>query len=106
MGRATPAPDGENDMAQLTRQQMEAIIRGGGSVSIGGKVISRIDQLPSATELAGDNPEKLAATIEDLDSQIAALQAQKKQAQAAKKKAEEEAAKKAAEEAASQQAPT
>lgn len=78
-------------MAQLTRAQMEQVIRGGGSVSIGGRVINRLDQLPSAVQLAGEDTERLTAAIDDLDVQIAALQEQRKEAVAAKANAEKAA---------------
>jgi hypothetical protein len=83
-------------MAQLTRTEMEAIIRGGGSISLGGRIVSRIDQLPSAAQLAGNDPAALAATVDDLEAQIKALQAQQKQVKAAQAKAEKEAAEQAA----------
>lgn len=78
-------------MAQLTRAQMEQVIRSGGSVSIGGHVISRLDQLPSAVKLAGEDAAQLAAAIDELDVQIAALQEQRKEAVAAKAKADKAA---------------
>jgi hypothetical protein len=67
---------------------MEQIIIQGGSVSIGGKVISRVQDLPSETSLATNDPEALKTVIAGIDTQIAALQKQRKQAESALKKAE------------------
>ena len=64
----------------LSRQQMEETIRRGGSVlvSVGGKkrLVSSVDKLPSAAELANTDEEKQAAAA-DLDKQIADLQAKR-----------------------------
>lgn len=67
---------------------MEQIIIQGGSVSIGGRVISRVQDLPSETSIAGSDPKALQAVIKDIDTQIANLQKQRKQAEAALKAAE------------------
>lgn len=71
-----------------TRAEMEQIIIQGGSVSIGGRVISRVQDLPSETTIAGSDPKALAGVIKDIDNQIAALQKQRKQAETALKAAE------------------
>lgn len=85
-------------MAGKTRAEMEQIIHEGGSVSVGGRVISRLEDLPSAAELAAGDPKAEAATIKDIDRQIAALEKQKKQLQqAAEDRKKAEAAAKAAE---------
>jgi hypothetical protein len=64
----------------LSREQMEEVIKGGGSVlvSVGGrkKLVSSVANLPSQAELAKTDAEKSVAAA-DIDSQIAALQAQK-----------------------------
>jgi hypothetical protein len=63
-------------MGHLTREEMEAVIRSGGGVKVGGRVRTRIEDLPTAAELAQGDPAKEAAAAEDLQAQIAALQAQ------------------------------
>ncbi len=78
-------------MAQLTRAEMEAVIRGGGSVIYKGRVLSKIEHLPSAVDLAAGDPAKLNATVDDLDTQIKALQEQRKTAAAAQAKADKDA---------------
>jgi hypothetical protein len=72
----------------LSRPQMEQIIIQGGSVSIGGRVISRVQDLPSEASLASDNPKALKALSKDIDKQIAALQKQKQQIEQALKPAD------------------
>lgn len=71
-----------------TRTEMEQIIIQGGSVSIDGRVISRVQDLPSETTLATNDPDALKAVITGIDTQITALQKQRKQAEQALKKAE------------------
>lgn len=77
-------------MAQLTRAEMEAVIRSGGSVVFRGRVLSKIEHLPSAVDLAAGDTTKLQATVDDLDAQIAALQEQQKVAKAAQAKVAKE----------------
>lgn len=64
----------------LSRERMEEIIKGGGSVlvSVGGKqrLVAILERLPSHAELARTEKEKLAAA-DSIDQTIAALQAQK-----------------------------
>lgn len=63
----------------LSREGMEAVIKGGGSVMLpSGKLATRMDQLPSAAALAKTPAEKQAAA-DDLDAQIEKLQSQKAQ---------------------------
>lgn len=73
---------------RLTREGMEHVIRNGHSVSISpvigktidgydihaqAQIISRIEDLPSAIELAGDNQEELERLQTDLDKRKKAL---------------------------------
>jgi hypothetical protein len=60
----------------LSREQMEAVIRSGGSVLHQGRIISRIEALPSAAELAKGDPDKEAQAAQSLQQQIDQLQAQ------------------------------
>jgi len=63
----------------LSRAEMEQIIIQGGSVSIDGRVISRVQDLPSAADLASGDPKAEQTTLKDIDRQILALQKQRKQ---------------------------
>lgn len=63
-------------MATLTRAEMEQVILNGGSVLHGGVLISRVEKLPSAAELAKGDPEAESAASNALQQQIADLQAQ------------------------------
>ena len=63
-------------MATLTRAEMEAVIKSGGSVLYQGRTLSRPEHLPSAAELAQGDPAKEAEASADLQAQIADLQAQ------------------------------
>lgn len=63
-------------MSTLSRKEMEAVITGGGSIIYQGRHISRMDDLPKAADLAKGDPDKEAATMTDLQAQIAALQAE------------------------------
>jgi len=63
-------------MATLTRDEMEAVIKGGGSVLYQGRTLSSVAQLPSVAELAQGDPDKEAAATADLQAQIAQLQQQ------------------------------
>lgn len=60
----------------MKREEMIAVIEGGGSVLHEGKLHTRIETLPSKASLAQSEAEKNAAAG-DLDAQIAALQAQR-----------------------------
>jgi hypothetical protein len=62
-------------MAQLTRDEMAAVIAGGGSVLYEGRTIWRAQDLPSEADLAQGDPEKEAAASASLQEQIAQLQA-------------------------------
>ena len=63
-------------MAHLTREQMEQVIRGGGSVKHGGRIISTVEGLPSKADLAKGDPAKERAAAGDLQAQIDQLQQQ------------------------------
>ncbi len=60
----------------LSRAQMEDVIRNGGSVLHGGRLITRVEHLPTDADLAAGNPEQEAMAAAALEAQIAALQAQ------------------------------
>lgn len=60
----------------LSRSEMEAIIAGGGSVLHGGRIITRVADLPSELDLAAGDPEREAAAAAELEQRIAALEAQ------------------------------
>lgn len=60
----------------LTRAEMEQVIREGGSVLHGGRLISQVEQLPSAADLAQGDPVAESAVANALQEQIANLQAQ------------------------------
>lgn len=51
---------------KLSRPEMEAIIGRGGSVLHGGRIITRVADLPRAEELAGDDPNAQAEALEAL----------------------------------------
>ena len=61
----------------LTRPQMEKTIKEGGSVLHKGKVLARIEDLPTAAELAQGDQEKLRAELASVNRQIAALEGQR-----------------------------
>ena len=63
-------------MSILTYEQMKAIIDGGGSVSLHGRLISEVKHLPTQAELAVGNPAAEKAALSDLQAQLAELQAQ------------------------------
>lgn len=60
----------------LTRDEMIAVIQGGGSVLYQGRTISSLAHLPSAAELAQGDPAKEAEATAELQAQIAQLQQQ------------------------------
>lgn len=60
----------------MNKKQMIDVVRGGGGVFYGGKLIRTEAGLPSDAELAKTDAEKQAAAA-DLDAQIVALQAQR-----------------------------
>lgn len=64
-------------MGVLTRSEMEQTIIQRGSVLYRGRIISRIQDLPSDADLAAGDPAQEAAAAAALDAQIAALQAQR-----------------------------
>jgi hypothetical protein len=59
----------------LSRQQMENVINGGGSVLHKGRLITRIENLPSAMALA-KTPEEKEAAKADLQARMEKLQAE------------------------------
>lgn len=61
---------------RLTRFGMEQAIREGGSVQLGDRTITRVDDLPSAAELAKGDPDAERAALSDLQKQMADLQTQ------------------------------
>lgn len=64
-------------MGVLTRSEMEQAIIQRGAVLYRGRIISRIQDLPSDADLAAGDPAQEAAAAAALDAQIAALQAQR-----------------------------
>lgn len=66
---------------KLTRQEMAAVIRSGGSILYGGRIITAEDELPSEADLAG-SPEEEQKVITDYETKIAELQAQVEKLQA------------------------
>ena len=63
-------------MPELTRSELEAAIRAGGSVRVQGRIITRLADLPSATTFV-QTPAEAAARAAELDAQITALQAER-----------------------------
>jgi hypothetical protein len=63
-------------MATLSRDQMEAVIANGGSILYGGRLITRVEHLPSEADLAAGNPDAEAKAAERLQQQMDALQKQ------------------------------
>jgi hypothetical protein len=69
--------------SSLTRQQMEEIIRNGGSVSYGVgqnvRHITRIEDLPSEAELSEGDEVRAQAALDQLSNQQAEIEAKKQQ---------------------------
>jgi hypothetical protein len=69
--------------SSLTRQQMEEIIRNGGSVSYGVgqnvRHITRIEDLPSEAELSEGDEVRAQAALDQLSNQQAQIEAKKQQ---------------------------
>lgn len=63
-------------MPHLTRKEMEAAIAAGGTVLYNGQTLWQVAQLPSEADLAVGNPEAETAAANNLQQQIADLQAQ------------------------------
>jgi hypothetical protein len=67
----------------LTREQMEQVIRNGGSVSYGVgqnvRHITRIEDLPSEAELSEGDEVRAQAALDDLSNQQAQIEAKKQQ---------------------------
>lgn len=72
-------------MAVLSRNQMEQVIRNGGSVLVGGRIITKVEHLPTDADLAAGNPEQEQAVISDLSDRIKALEQQRNALQGQKK---------------------
>lgn len=64
-------------MGTLTRNEMEQVIKSGGSVLYKDQILFHLSQLPSEADMAAGNPEQEAAARAALDAQIAALTAQR-----------------------------
>jgi hypothetical protein len=60
----------------LSRNEMEQVIRNGGSVLHGGRILTKMEHLPTDADLAVGNPEQEAQAAAALEAQIVALQAQ------------------------------
>lgn len=60
----------------LSRDEMEQVIRSGGSVVYQGRLIERVEHIPSAKELAGDDPDATNAAMQQLQDQMKRLQEQ------------------------------
>lgn len=61
-------------MPMISRVEMEAAIRAGGSVILpGGRIVSTIEQLPPELDLAKDDPARAAARRADVEAEIARL---------------------------------
>jgi DNA uptake protein ComE-like DNA-binding protein len=60
----------------LTRTEMEKAIAEGGSVLVKGAIIARVEDLPTAAEIAQGDPAKEAAARQDLEAKVADLQSQ------------------------------
>jgi hypothetical protein len=77
--RDNPHDEPERDSAgNLTRAGMEAVLRGGGTVLHKGRVIGRVEALPSAADLAAGDAEATRKALEGLATQRAALDEQEK----------------------------
>jgi predicted flap endonuclease-1-like 5' DNA nuclease len=63
-------------MAILTRPEMEQVIANGGSVLHSGRLLTRVEHLPTAADLAKGDPAAETVAANALKPQIADLQAQ------------------------------
>ncbi len=68
----------------LTRQQMIDTINGGGSVLFSGRLVTKVENLPSPADLATTDEERAAAEA-DIDSQLEKLNAEKAKIAGSKK---------------------
>jgi hypothetical protein len=64
-------------MGQLTRAEMEQVIKDGGAVLHNGQTLWKLDHLPSEADLAAGDPEAEAIVQGALDTQIRHLQQQR-----------------------------
>lgn len=74
-------------MGILTRNEMERVIAHGGSVLHGGRLITRVEDLPTDADLATGDPNRETQIANSLQQQIDRLQAQLERLQAPKNKA-------------------
>jgi hypothetical protein len=65
-------PDG-----RLTRAGMEQVVRAGGGVLHNGAVIDKFDELPTEEEIVAGDAQREYALANDIDAQMAALQARR-----------------------------
>jgi hypothetical protein len=65
-----------DDKGNITRAGAEQVIRGGGSVSINGKLYQTVESLPDESVFAAGNPKAEADARAKLEKQIADAQAQ------------------------------
>jgi hypothetical protein len=70
-------------MGTLSRNEMEQAINAGGSVLYGGRLYTRIADLPNDAELAAGDPERELAAANAMQAQMATLQAQMEELRAA-----------------------
>jgi hypothetical protein len=66
---------------RLSRADMERAIREGGSVLHEGQVFETVESLPTDAQLAAGHAERSEAVVDAIDRQMAALTAQRAQAQ-------------------------
>lgn len=64
-----------DEHGKLTREGMERVIKDGGSVMLGHRLVTRVDDLPSEAQLAQGDAVRAKAAAERIQAQIAALQA-------------------------------
>jgi hypothetical protein len=76
--------------ATLSREEMERVIREGGSVLYQGRIVARVEDLPNEVDLAQGDAEKQAAVRAAIDAQITALTAQRAQLDSATPATEEQ----------------
>ena len=100
-----PAGDGtfvatRHDNGHFTRDGLEQIIRSGGSVSHGGVIIDRLEDLPPDAELAAGDVARLEAIREQQQESIRRLQEEQERVNAELERARAATAKAAAEKAA------
>lgn len=65
----------------ISRAAMEQAIKDGGSVLHGGQIHTSVASLPDDAVLAAGDPEKTGAALDDIEGEIAKLEAKKKRLQ-------------------------